>query len=72
LYPSSSIVKVAMQVMAYDDWETSKACYDIFHARDCSARPLTVDHTCVAARQRGVLHMSLALNDWLAIDLLPL
>ena len=66
------IVNIAMQVMAFDVWVTQTACYDIFHARNCSASPLTVDHTCVAARQGDVLHMSLALNDWLAIDLLPL
>jgi len=63
-----SIVNIAMQVMAFDVWATGTACYDIFHARNCSARPLTVDHTCVAARQGNVLSTCLALSNWLAID----
>ena len=31
------MLKVEMKVMAYDDWATGTACYDVFHARDCSA-----------------------------------
>ena len=55
-----SIVNIAMQVMAFDVWVPGTACYDIFHAWDCSASPLTIDHMCVAARQEDVLY-----TDWL-------